>query len=102
MNAFRKTSLVVLVALLAIVAVGVFQSSAIAGGHNHNHHNNNHHKHHNFHHSFHHGHHGHFHYPKYVNYHWQYAKPVLVPVTHYDCYGQPYIVWQTNYSHLGY
>jgi hypothetical protein len=41
------------------------------------------------------------HYPKYVNYHWpQYhvAKPILVPVTQYDCYGQPYIVWQTSYS----
>jgi hypothetical protein len=97
MSTFRRISLVVLVAVLAVVGVGALQSPAVAGGHNH---------HHNHHHAFHHGHHhhGHFHvtYPKYVNYNWQYANPILVPVTYYDCYGQPYIVWQTKYSHLPY
>jgi hypothetical protein len=95
MNAFRKTSLIVLVALVAIVAVGACQSSAVAGGHNHL----------KFHHSFHLGHHhGHLHtvYPRYVNYNWRAAKPLVVPVTYYDCYGRPYIVWTTNYSYLPY
>jgi hypothetical protein len=89
MNVFRKISLVVLVALVVVVAFGVLGSSAEAGGHGHGHHH----------------HHGHFHvkYPSYINYgaYWptyQYVKPVSYPVTYYDCYGRPYVVWQTSYN----
>lgn len=88
MNAFRGISLVILVAIVAVFAVGVLGSSAEAGQHGHGHH-----------------HHGHFHltYPSYVDYgtYWptyQSVKPISYPVTYYDCYGRPYIVWQTSYT----
>jgi hypothetical protein len=92
MNAFRKASLVFVVALVAVFALGAFQSSAEAGGHNH--HGHNHHGHH-----FHHGHHHHVKY--YPSHYWptyDYVKPASYPVTYYDCYGRPYVVWQTSYS----
>jgi hypothetical protein len=95
MNALRRTSLKVLIALAAVVAVGAFQSSALAGGHHH-------HKHH---HAFYSGHHhGHLHvaYPRYVNYNRRVARPLVVPVTYYDYFGRPYTVWQTNYSYWPY
>jgi hypothetical protein len=93
MNVLRKMSLFVLVAFVAVIALGVFSSSAEAGGwHGHS--------------SF---------YPsiKYLNYgsydcygghgYWpttyNYYKPISYPVTYYDCYGHPYVVWQTSYSY---
>jgi hypothetical protein len=86
MNAFRKIGLVVLIALVAVFALSLLESSAVAGGHHgHGHH-----------------HHGHFH-VKYLDYgaYWptyQYVKPISYPVTYYDCYGRPYVVWQTSYN----
>jgi hypothetical protein len=103
MNAFRKASVVVLVMLVAVIALGVFESSAQAGG-------------------------GCYNYgggykcytPSYTNYSscygnscyyptscydyscyyptYQVAKPINYPVTQYDCYGRPYVTWQTNYT----
>jgi hypothetical protein len=88
MYAFRRISLVVLVALVAVFALGAFGSTAEAGHHGHGHH-----------------HHGHFHvkYPSHISYgtYWptyQFVKPISYPVTYYDCYGRPYVVWQTSYS----
>jgi hypothetical protein len=90
MNAFRKISLVVLFAVVAVFAFGVSSPTAEAGHHGHGHH---------------HHHHGHFHvkHPSYVHYdtYWpsqHFVKPLSYPVTYYDCYGRPYIVWQTSYG----
>lgn len=108
MNAFRKTSLLVLVAFVAVLALGVFESSAEAGG-------------------CHSSGYGGGSYSSYCNYgnygnysscyggscypascysgscYWpttyQCVKPVSYPVTFYDCYGRPYVVWQTSYSY---
>jgi hypothetical protein len=88
MNAFRKTSFVVLLAFAAVLALGVFQSSAEAGGcHSHSY-----------------GSYPSYSYANYGSYsYWpttyNYYKPVSYPVTHYDCYGQPYVIWQTSYSY---
>jgi hypothetical protein len=86
MNAFRKISLVVLLTVVAVIALGGLTSTAEAGHHGHHHH-------------------GHFHvkYPSYINYgaYWpsyEFVKPISYPVTYYDCYGRPYIVWQTSYG----
>jgi hypothetical protein len=87
MNAFRKAGLAVVITLVAVLALGVIQPSAEAGGHNHHGHH------------FHHGHHHHVKF--YPTYYWptyNYVKPVSYPVTYYDCYGRPYVVWQTSYS----
>ena len=88
MNAFRKISLVVLVAIVAAFAVGALNSTAQAGGHCHSYHNV-----------------GHYHvnYPSHVNYatYWptyEYVKPISYPVTYYDCHGRPYVVWQSSYT----
>lgn len=88
MYAFRRISLVVLVALAAVFAFGVLGSSAEAGHHGHAH-----------------QHHGHVHvkYPSYAHYdtYWpthEFVQPFSYPVTHYDCYGRPYIVWQASYG----
>jgi hypothetical protein len=98
MNAFRKTSLFVLVAFVAVLALSVFPSSAEAGGC----------------HSSGYGGGIYSSYSNYGNYgnysscyggncYWpttyQYVKPVSYPVTFYDCYGRPYVVWQTSYSY---
>jgi hypothetical protein len=89
MNAFRKSRLFVLVGLLAVLAIGLSAAPAEAGNH-HNFHKSHHvgHKH------FHHGHYWGHYQPtlKYV------VKPISYPVTYYDCYGQPYVVWQTSYQ----
>jgi hypothetical protein len=92
MNVFRKASVLVLVAFVAVLAIGMFQSSAEAGGcHSYGYH--------------------HVKYPT-VSYspynncysgtcYWptyHVAKPISYPVTYYDCYGRPYIVWQTSHS----
>jgi hypothetical protein len=86
MNVCRRISLVLLVSLVAVFAFGAWSPSAEAGHHGHGHH-----------------HHGHFHvkYPSHVHYdtYWPHVvKPVSYPVTYYDCYGRPYIVWQTSYG----
>ncbi len=110
MNAFRKASVIVLVMLVAVIALGVFESSAQAGGGCHNY-----------------GGGGYKCYtPTYCNYGsygnysscygnscyyptscydyscyyptYQVAKPIHYPVTQYDCYGRPQVVWQTNYT----
>jgi hypothetical protein len=90
MNACRKARLFVLLGLVAVLALGLSVAPAEAGGHHV--------------HKFH-----HVSYPKYVNYgHYcptayqpivkYVVKPISYPVTHYDCYGQPYVVWQTSYQ----
>jgi hypothetical protein len=101
MNAFRKISLVVLVAFVAVFALGVFASSAEAGGCHSS------------------GYGGgsstkFCDYGSYGNYtscyggNWYWpttypcVKPISYPVTYYDCYGRPYVVWQTSYSNSGY
>jgi hypothetical protein len=95
MKAVRKISLFVLVAFVAVFALGAFTSSAEAGGchsygfssypsYGHSHAV---HKHYDY------------HYP--VSY-WptyDYVKPISYPATYYDCYGRPYVVWQTSYSY---
>jgi hypothetical protein len=90
MNAFRKVRLFVLLGFVAVLAFSLSAAPAEAGGH------------------------AHFHkvhyltYPKYfncghycptsyqpiINY---VVKPISYPVTYYDCYGQPYVAWQTSY-----
>jgi hypothetical protein len=103
MNAFRKVSLFVLVAFVAVFAVGVLSSSAEAGGCHSS------------------GYGGSYSsyssygtskpycyggscYPStytsyYPTYNYNCVKPVSYPVTYYDCYGHPYVVWQTSYSY---
>jgi len=101
MNGFRKVGLFV-VAVVIVVALGAFSSSAEAGGHYSSGHK-----------SFYSP--GHFHYGGYSNYgscyggnyytsyylptSYTYIKPVSYPVTVYDRYGRPYVVWQTSYSY---
>jgi hypothetical protein len=91
MNAFRKIRLFVLLGFVAVLAISLSAVPAEAGHHNHHFH------------KFH-----HFHYPKFFN-HGYYptfyqpivkyvVKPISYPVTQYDCYGQPYVVWQTTYQ----
>jgi hypothetical protein len=91
MNAFRNSRLLVLVAFVAVLALGLAVAPADAGNH-HNFHNV-----HNFHHvkHFHHGHFWPTHYQPVVKY---VVKPYSYPVTLIDCYGQPYVVWQTSYQ----
>lgn len=95
MNASRKSILLAATLLIAALAIGMTASSAEAGNHGY----------HNVHkiHSF-----G---YPSYFgNYssyyghscYWptyQVVKPISYPVTYYDFYGRPYVVWQTSYSY---
>jgi hypothetical protein len=90
MKRVRKISLFVLVAFVAVFALSAFTSSAEAGGC------------HKYYPTYSYGHvHKHidYHYP--VSY-WptyDYIKPISYPVTYYDCYGHPYVVWQTSYSY---
>jgi hypothetical protein len=102
MNAFRKSSLFVLFGFVALLALSLTATTAEAGGC---------HKGYGFHKSY--GHHS-VSYPSYPSVYnhnacygpscywptYQVAKPISYPVTYYDCYGQPYIVWQTSYSYL--
>src|SRR5262245_36038956 len=103
MKTVRKISLLVLVAFVAVFALGSFTSSAEAGGC----------------HSY--GYssyspsfkycdynsykpycYGDYCYPSYTScYYPTYncVKPINYPVTYYDCYGRPYVVWQTSYSY---
>ena len=102
MHAFRKTSFVVVLGFVVLIAFGLAATTAEAGGCHHGY---------GFHSSY------RIHnvgYPSYFNYSsytscygpscylptYQVAKPVSYPVTFYDCYGRPYIVWQTSYSYL--
>ena len=96
MNAFRKNRLFVLFASVAVLALGLSVAPADAGNHKHGHHGHGHHGH-NFHHVKHFNH-GHF-YPKFHQPLVKYVvKPISYPVTQYDCYGQPYVIWQTSYQ----
>jgi hypothetical protein len=94
MNAFRKVRLFVLLGFVAVLTLGLSAAPAEAGGHHGHQHF------HNFHHVS---------YPKYINYgHYcptsyqpiikYVVKPISYPATYYDCYGQPYVVWQTTYQ----
>lgn len=101
MNGFRKIGLF-FVAVVIVVALGAFQSSAEAGGHHSSGHK-----------SFHSP--SHFNYGGFSKYGSCYGgncytsyylptshaciKPASYPVTVYDCYGRPYVVWQTSYSY---
>jgi len=91
MNPSRKTRLVVLFALVALLGLSLSAVPAEAGGQFkfqvHNVHST---------------------YPSYFNYsHYcptgdqpivkYVVKPYSYPVTLIDCYGQPYVVWQTSY-----
>ncbi|MEX2308234.1 MAG: hypothetical protein WD738_11605 [Pirellulales bacterium] len=93
MNAFRKFRLVILFGLVAALALGVSVATAEAGGH----------------HTFYKFHNVHSSYPSHCNYGHYYptlyqpmvnyvVKPYSYPVTLVDCYGQPYVVWQTSYQ----
>jgi hypothetical protein len=104
MNAFRKIGLVAVVALVAVFALGFLSSSAEAGGcHSSNYGGS---------------------FSKYCGSYGNYncyggscypttscyggscywpttyncLKPTSYPVTYYDCYGRPYVVWQTSYN----
>jgi hypothetical protein len=98
MNAFRKIRMLVLVLMVALVVVGLAAASAQASGNCH-------------------GSTKFFNtscyypsYPSYANYGaFNYScftpavaycatQPYCFPVTMYDCYGRPYIVWQTSYG----
>jgi hypothetical protein len=86
MNALRKTRLFVLFAFVAVLAVSLTAAPANAGGcHSYSFHSS---------------------YPSYCNY-GSYCyqpvvkyvvKPITYPVTQYDCYGQPYVIWKTTYQ----
>lgn len=90
MNAFRRSRLIVLLGLVAVLALSLSVATAEAGGHKHFH------KFHHFgHKQFHYGHYWPTHYQPIVKYT---VKPISYPVTYYDCYGQPYVVWQTTYN----
>jgi hypothetical protein len=96
MNAFRKVSLFVLVAFVAVFAVSALSSSAEAGGCHSYGHGSSYSSYHN------HGHHLHRYPVSHASYYWptyDYVKPISYPVTYYDCYGHPYVVWQTSYSY---
>ena len=90
MNAFRKTRLFVLIGFVAVLALGFTAMPAEAGSH----------------HNFHHFHNVHSFYPSYGNYCPTVYQPIVryvvkpysYPVTLIDCYGQPYVVWQTSYQ----
>jgi hypothetical protein len=89
MNAFRKIRMFVLLGFVAVLALGLSTAPAEAGHHHF-------HKFHHFGHKhFHHGHYWPTYYQPIVKY---IVKPVSYPVTYYDCYGQPYVVWQTSYQ----
>jgi hypothetical protein len=107
MNAFRKTSLLVLLGFVAAISLGS-ATTAEAGGCHHGY---------GIHSSYRlHGSYGlhHVSYPSYANYgtytscygpssYWpthRVATPVSYPVTLYDSYGRPYVVLQTGYSYL--
>ena len=89
MNASRKIRLVGLLSLVAVLALGMSVASAEAGCH------------YNFNPS-------HSSYSSYCNYGYcptvyrpvvkYVVKPYSYPVTLIDCYGQPYVVWQTSYQ----
>jgi hypothetical protein len=104
MNAFRKSSVLVLVAFVAVLALGLVSSAEAGGCHS--------------------GGYGYStsysHYPSSYNcygnscyyptsnyypttsyYPTTYScyKPVCYPVTTYDCYGHPSTVWQTSYTY---
>jgi hypothetical protein len=95
MSVLRNTALLVLVACVAVLAVGVLPSSAQAGGcHGYGYSS--------YYPSWNHAsysnydcYHGHCYWP--ATYHT--VKPISYPVTYYDCYGLPYVVWQTSYSY---
>lgn len=84
MNALRKTRLVVLFAVLALVLVGVAATSAEAGCHKtyyggHGHYNN-------------------FHVAHYTPIVHHIPQPYTYPVVLYDYLGQPYTIWKTAYT----
>ena len=93
MSAFRKIRLFVLFAFVAVLAVSLCASPAEDGGHQ---------KVHNVHKvdgfypcHFNYGHYCPTTYQPIVKY---VVKPYSYPVTLIDCYGQPYVVWQTSYQ----
>ncbi|MEX2316695.1 MAG: hypothetical protein WD669_06060 [Pirellulales bacterium] len=97
MNAFRKIRMLSLVLLVALMVVGLAATSAHANGGCYN------------------GSSKYFntscYYPTYTNYGnygFDYScftpatycapQPYCFPVTMYDCYGRPYVVWQNSYG----
>jgi hypothetical protein len=121
MNAFRKISLIVLVAFVAVFALSAFDSVAEAS----NGHSGSNYKscyspsHCNYSPSY--CNYSNCYTPSYCNYgscydysscygsscyntcyyptNYQCIKPISFPVTVYDCYGRPSVVWQTSYSY---
>lgn len=81
MSTNRKSGWFVAFGLAAAFALSIGAGSASA----HHHHR------HRFHHHGHY-HHAHFHSVTRV------AKPIVVPVLYYDCFGRPYYVWTTKYG----